>query len=67
MNRMQYEQELSMEIRPSQEIAVQANVCSRPFTDNNNYAIRAEILQNQMAKLGITWKETGHSKKYQTL
>ena len=52
MNQMEYELEQSKDVRPGQEITVQANICTRPFSDNNNYAIRAEILQSQTALLG---------------
>ena len=49
---IRYELELSREVRLGQEITLQANICTRPFTDNNTYAIQAEILNNHTGELG---------------
>ena len=52
-NKMYYELELSREVRPGQEITVQAVVCTRPLNDNHPYAIRATVsTQNHIGHLG---------------
>ena len=50
-NKTYYELELSRKVRPGQEITLQAVVCTRPLTDNHNYAIRATV---------FTHNHTGH-------
>ena len=52
INRLKYELELSKQVRPGQEITIQAHVCTRPLSDRKDYAIRAKINGNQTGKLG---------------
>ena len=52
INRLKYELELSMQVRPGQEITIQAHVCTRPLSDRKDYAIRAKINGKRTGKLG---------------
>ena len=50
-DKMYYKLEVSIQVRPGQEITLQASVCTRPFADIKAYAIQATV---------VTQQQTGH-------